>query len=93
MKTVWKFPFPFGNKIEVDMPKGAEVIHFDVNYKTFCLWAIVDTERVEVATRYFRLHGTGHHISPDIGKDNHIATLQDGKFVWHIFEVGEHYRD
>jgi hypothetical protein len=35
--------------------------------------------------RYFRIYGTGHTMPEACGK--YIGTVQQGAFVWHVFEV------
>lgn len=43
----------------------------------------------ETTSRVIEVLGTGHPL-PDLDEDQeraHIATVQDGPFVWHVFEI------
>lgn len=81
MKTIYKYRF--AEKIE--MPKGAQIISCQYQYGELYLWVIAGTNN-EIETRNFVIYGTGHEIDPNLGLF-HIATVQDGPFVWHIFEL------
>ncbi len=88
-RQVWKFPVEFSARFSLPLPKGAEVLHFDMQGTMPTLWALVDPE-AEIAPRDFFLRGTGHDIpSPEDLPLKHIGTcLEDGgRLVWHLFEV------
>jgi hypothetical protein len=48
-----------------------------------CLWIQVDPDSAPLE-RAFAVFGTGHPLPVDA---TYIATVPDGPFVWHIFEV------
>jgi len=92
---VWKFEFPqyslnsnanSQHWFEINMPKGAEIIYTDWQGSRACFWALVDPDE-EKEQREFYVVGTGHGDA--FKGDRHIATLQEGSFVWHIFEPQE----
>src|SRR4051812_2081853 len=41
-QTVWKFPLPVINNIELWMPLGAEILHVAEQDGQVCLWALVE---------------------------------------------------
>ena len=82
--TIWKFPLELTNKQEVQMPVGANVISVDNQHGQICMWALVNDE-AEKETRTFEVVGTGHYMR-DIDRD-FVGTVQQGPFVWHVFEV------
>ena len=90
---MYRYPFPFSVKFDIEMPVGAEVLDAGIQVdaagnKTFCLWALIDPDEAQKESRYFILEGTGHRVSTDMKKENHIASIQDdGGYVWHIFQV------
>lgn len=51
------------------------------------MWFLVDREEVAFEVRTFNCYGTGHRI--DATRALYLGTLQmnDGQFVWHLFEV------
>lgn len=70
----------------ISMPVGAEILTVQSQNRTLCLWALVDPEAAK-EIRYFEVFGTGHPIGYDAGVSReYIATVQDGGFVWHVFE-------
>lgn len=81
MITVWKFEV---ESSEISMPKGAEILHIDVQRETPCLWARVDTD-CEHETRTFAIVGTGHPCPSGC----HIGSflMRGGDFVFHVFET------
>ena len=85
MLQVYKYPI-YDNAV-IEMPMGAKIIHVDIQLShesQISLWAIVDPKK-ETEKRNFVIYGTGWDLSED--KMNHIGTVMDGIFVWHIFEV------
>ena len=94
MRTVWKYALPVQDEIiEVEMPKGAEILHVDTQREQVCLWALVESEQ-EKEIRRFRIHGTGHPLANNAGTgyntyDTYVGTSihLDGMLVWHVFEV------
>ena len=83
MLTIWKFPVPLGDYPTIEMPKGAQVLHFDMQNR-LTIWALVDPSAPK-EERHFRLAGTGHPINSD-GFLIHLGTCFQGPFVWHLFE-------
>ena len=82
-RTIWKFVLAFGDEPEIEMPKGAQPIHADIDSQAGVveIWAVVNPA-APFAIRRFILRGTGHPL-PSVGP--HIATVKDGPFVWHLF--------
>lgn len=85
MKTVWKFPMS-SVAASFAMPEGAEILHVDLQGDLPCFWALVDPAKPTVS-RSFRMVGTGHPIN--FPTDKFIGTFltEEGKFVFHIFEI------
>ena len=86
-RTVWEFPLALESRLPIDMPEGAEVLHFNMQGDTPTIWALVDEKR-NFVSRHFLLAGTGH---PMQGEDDslldYIGTCFHGPFVWHLFEA------
>lgn len=85
--TIWKFPIPVTDDIEIEMPAGAEVLHVAEQAGQVCLWALVRPD-APVERRRFRLAGTGHAVTTDVRR-RHVGTvlLHDGALVFHLFEL------
>ena len=69
---------------EVSMPVGAGVIAAQMQHRALCLWAEVDPEK-PMERRPFMVIGTGHTPVPEYGV--YIGTVQDGNFVWHVYDL------
>lgn len=98
MRTIWKFPLEFtttqaGVRCEVDMPRGAAIVHFAFEYRgpldqgpragVPTVWAQVD-DREPRERHTFEIFGTGHPL-PDGAQ--HVATWDAEPFVWHLFDT------
>ena len=84
--SIWKFQFKVDDRVTIDMPAGAKILHVELQNGVPCLWALVDTS-AEPEPRKFLIFGTGHPISGAIAVTAaHVATFQQGPFVWHMFE-------
>ena len=81
--TIWKFPLHLTDSQEVEMPKSAEVLTVQTQKGSICLWATVESESPR-SKRSFRIIGTGHEF--DGGLLAYVGTVQQGSFVWHVFE-------
>lgn len=86
MQTIYKYPFPVADSFSLDLPSGAIILHVECQNGQPCIWALVDTEALP-ERRTFYLFGTGHPLNiDDFGWSNHLATFQQGPFVWHMFQ-------
>ena len=85
MSAVWKFTLATAlTDNALEMPKDAKVVHVGIQGEHICLWAIVDTQ-ASVETRVFQIVGTGHEeVFEGMA---HVGTVQQGPWVWHVFEV------
>lgn len=82
--TIWKFPLLIRDQQSVSMPKDAEILTVQMQHGEACLWAEVDpTEKTEVRT--ILILGTGHAFRRGLMR-KYIGTVQDGDFVWHVYE-------
>ena len=86
MLTIWKYPIPVQDNIQVEMPKGARVLTVQMQMDVPYVWALVNPQ-AEKEIRTFRLVGTGHEIRHS-DKLTYIGTfqLEGGALVFHLFE-------
>jgi hypothetical protein len=83
-QSIWKYELRVVDHQTVQMPIGARILTVQVQRDALCLWAIVDQE-AKRETRIFCIFGTGERFNrPDA---TYIGTVQDGDFVWHVFEA------
>lgn len=86
MKQVWKYQLKADDVFSVEMPKGAQVLHVNMQDGEPYMWVLVDPSR-ETEYRAFRLAGTGHDIDPVWSK--YLGTFlvgSTGYLVFHLFE-------
>jgi len=89
--AVYKYPIQAGDHIDVEIPKGAEILTVQTQNDQPCIWALVD-ERAPTERRMFRLAGTGHPIdNPNSLKYIGTFQLHEGSLVFHLFEYRRHY--
>jgi hypothetical protein len=108
VRTVLKFMLNFGQGQQptpVEMPKNAIIRHVGFQPGRMIdgqlgIWAECDAndqgrnplEGVEMVTRRFYVHGTGHPIvtgRPYVGGHPFVASVIAGDFVWHVYEEGK----
>lgn len=82
-KTIWKYQLAITETQEIEMPVDAGILTAQMQAGTLCLWAFVSPDAPK-ERRQFEVLGTGNPI-PD-GSCNYIASVQQGQFVWHVFE-------
>jgi hypothetical protein len=88
MKTVAKFPLEVSHLMEIEMPRGARLLHVGVARARPCLWALVDDPGPTVVRR-FRLTATGEPI-PDLLPDwVFVGTVIVGANDCHLWDLGE----
>ena len=82
MKQVWKFQV--GTAVTtIDLPRGAKVLHVGIQDGAVCFWASVTPTAIK-QSRQFKVIGTGQHYDREW---EYCGTVQDGPYVWHVFEV------
>ena len=86
MITVWKFPLNYLGQYSLEVPLGAEFIHFDMQGGAPTVWALVNSDN-STQRRLLRVAGTGYRLSAD-HDHNHIGSCIDTNtgLVWHLFE-------
>lgn len=71
----------------VDLQNTAEILSIQMQNGQLCVWYKWYAHPDNINKRYpwtFRIIGTGHEFD-DIGL-SHLASVQDGPFVWHVFK-------
>jgi hypothetical protein len=88
-KTIWKWVVPTEDEFCLELPEGAEFLHFGTQREELTLWVLVDPGRLPREC-YFRLAGTGHPLPAETSASRYIGTTsqQDGQLVWHLFLNG-----
>lgn len=88
IRALWKFTVPLGKPIQHSVPAGGIIRHVALDHTSRdpALWIEVDP-RPDAPTeiRTFNCYGTGHLIEGD--NLFHRGTVQDGHWVWHLFET------
>jgi hypothetical protein len=84
MNRIYKYPLTLTVSQCVKMPTHARILSFQMQDGTPTIWAVV-TPTATVVNREFRIAGTGHEVPPG----DFVGTVQDGAYVWHLFDNGE----
>ena len=88
-QVIWKYPVPVEDSFEVDLPKGAQILHVGAQGVMYFMWCLITHPATSVEVRRFRVFDTGQLI-PDDEDLTHVATWQQAGFVWHLFEKNTH---
>jgi len=76
-------------KVNLTLPKGAEVLSVMVHLNKPVLNVLVDVDQDYKETRIFEVFKTGHVVGYDMGVERkYIGTVQinNGDYVAHVFE-------
>ncbi len=84
-KTIYKYPLNLDKTI-VSMHEGSQVLTAQMQGSGITLWCIADTSK-PLEKRTFDVFDTGNPLPDTADVSNWVATVQDGGFVWHIFEL------
>lgn len=82
-KAVYKYGLHMIGEQSVQMPSGAKILCVQKQETGICIWALVDTTRGNTV-RHIEIVGTGHQLDSRVRE--YIGTVQDGDFVWHVFD-------
>ncbi len=87
IRSIWKFPCPIDHEFKLHLPKGAEILTWQMQGDTPCVWAKVDPD-CPLVGRTFRMLTTGESFEDD--RLTYIDTIQidGGNLIFHLFEVG-----
>jgi hypothetical protein len=95
IRVIHKYPMDFDCTFL--MPAHAQVLSVQMQppHPMPMLWALHPKPETAITLeeRRFQLFGTGRDIDmeqvlrDEHGQWKHVATVQDGPFVWHVFEV------
>ena len=85
MKRVYKYPVPIADESTLELPEGAEILTFQTQNDTPCIWALVDPMR-QMETVNFKFFGTGHPVE-NADTLEYVGTIQIKPLVLHLFKV------
>ncbi len=86
--VIYKYNIDGGGRVL--LPQGALILDIQYQQDVLMLWALVDPEKPG-ENRSFVVFGTGWTLSADHSY-KYWKTIQQGAFVWHIFEVIDNRR-
>lgn len=86
---VWKFILHGFDEQIIRMPIGAKTLTAQFQGEALCLWALCDPRQEKYENRYFCVTGTGFNVSATTPME-YISTVQNGMFVWHVFELTDY---
>lgn len=87
IRAIYKYPLPLtGVPSSLDLPVGSRVLTAQMQGGNLFIWAEVDPE-APIESRFFRIFATGLHHGVDFSRYLYLATIQDGPFVWHVYEM------
>lgn len=86
MKKIFKYEVALQGEFKLNIERHATILCCQMQNDKPKIWAIVDTE-APADERTFKLYGTGHEIGDTNLKYIDTIQLQDGLYVFHLFEV------
>jgi len=83
-RTIFKFQLGINDAQTIKMQRGAIIRSVQDQGGILWLWAELD-RTAPMEDRIIEIFGTGHLI-PD-GDRTYLSTVQQGGFVWHVYEL------
>lgn len=85
MKTIWKFPLEtFSETLKI--PKGGLFLDAQMQHGKITLWFQVESNN-DLENWDIKIYPTGGVVFD--GHCSHLATVQEGAGVWHVYVLGE----
>lgn len=87
-QQIWKFPLKITGEQVITVPIGFSPLSCQFQNNELYVWGIVMVSEIRIPIT-IHIYGTGH-IIPQLYPSksrSYISTVQDGAFVWHIFEI------
>ena len=81
-RAIWKFPIKITDMQHIEVPGALTPLHVAFQGGQLCLWGAVWPGYSQVRVPVYII-GTGHPY--DVEEMEHVGTVQDGLFVWHVF--------
>lgn len=85
METIYKYLLPIQDEVILKMPKGAKPLTVQVEGGIVYVWAIADTDTLEIEDYYFDIFGPGQEYFCKSGKHIYFGTIQFMDLVFHVF--------
>jgi hypothetical protein len=86
--TVLKFSLTVAHQVDLEMPRGAQLLDVGMTRARPCLWALVDEEGPRVVRR-FRLTATGEPIPDHHSAWKFVGSILVGSNDCHLWDLGE----
>lgn len=82
--TIWKYPLELTDQQTIQAPLGCKVLSVQMQNGQLTAWMLVN-EAAPLAGYTFWVVGTGHPMPSGVSAAMHIGTVQQGRYVWHVF--------
>lgn len=86
--VIHKYELQITDEQRIEMPRNATLLSVQMQRDKMVLWASVNINE-PIRSRVIRIHGTGQSIDGESTFDLYVGTVQNGPFVWHVFDGGQ----
>lgn len=84
--TIWKYPLEITRSQCIEVPSDSRALSAALQNGDLCVWFLVEESRPK-QTRRILIYGTGNPIG-GVFAGWFIGSVQQGPFVWHVFDAG-----
>jgi hypothetical protein len=89
-KTIYKYPLRVTDDQHIQLPSKAVILSVGLDpVGDLCLWALVDQVAKHFDVRRVVICGTGKPCNEN--RDDYVASVVQGPFVWHVFIAGHYH--
>lgn len=86
MQVIHKHVLPLQSSSVIAIIEGAEILDIQMQGENIHIWEQHNIQTQKLVDRHFKVVGTGHPFD-DTGLW-YLGTVQQGSYVWHVFEQG-----
>ena len=87
-RTIYKYPLRLTEKQKVLLPLHSRLISVESINEQLYLYTMIDPEQTRTCNVEILIYGTGH-VFDSLLSFNHLDTVVEHGFVWHVFVGGE----
>lgn len=86
--TIYKYPLTLTGRQVVALPARSTPISVGLQDRVICMWAIVPDGKLPKMDRSICIYGTWHDMGDIVSPGQFLGTVQQGIYVWHVFDEG-----
>lgn len=85
MRTIWKNHLQITDSQDIAVPTGATPLTAMIQGGRLTVWYHVPDTEADISWVHISVVGTGNPIDPEVDLGQHVGSVINGPFVWHVY--------